>query len=326
MTSMPQDPPPSRLRLSEDNKPIVMSAGFIVVILAVGTIYTLHTQGTAMLLSPEYLLQQLQVGAFLGIVAAGMMLVVLLGHIDLSIPWTIAAGAMMATTVGGGMAIPVGLGVGLLVGLVNGLGVAYLRIPSMIFTLGVNAVMRGLMVAHTGGFAPQTAATDLMQYLAVGKILGIPVALMVWAAVSIAVMLLLQRTAMGKSIYAIGNKEAAAYLAGVPTKWVIVSAFCLCGMLAGLSGTLLAGYSTKAYQGMGDAYLLPAIAAVVIGGTHILGGRGRYLGTLIGVILIVLLNSVLSIMQMPESGRQIIYGSVIIFMLLVYGRGRKITS
>lgn len=316
----------SRFKLSEDNKPIVISAGFILVILAVGTAYTLTTQGTATLLSPGYLLQQLQVGAFLGIAAAGMMLVILLGHIDLSIPWTIAAAAMMATTVGGPMAIPVGLAVGLLVGLVNGLGVAYLRIPSMIFTLGVNAVMRGLMVAHTGGFAPQTAATDLMQYLAVGKILGIPVALMVWAAVSIGVMLLLQRTAVGKSIYAIGNKEAAAYLAGVPTKWVIVCAFCLCGMLAGLSGTLLAGYSTKAYQGMGDAYLLPAIAAVVIGGTHILGGRGRYLGTLVGVILIVLLNSVLSIMQMPESGRQIIYGSVIIVMLLVYGRGQKVTS
>ena len=89
---------------------------------------------------------------------------------------------------------------------------------------------------------------------------------------------------------------------------MILAAFVLCGMLAGLAGVLLAGYSTKAYQGMGDAYLLPAIAAVVIGGTNILGGRGRYLGTFIGVILIVLLNSVLSIMQMPEAGRQIIYG------------------
>ena len=89
---------------------------------------------------------------------------------------------------------------------------------------------------------------------------------------------------------------------------------------------LLAGYSTKAYQGMGDAYLLPAIAAVVIGGTHILGGRGRYLGTVVGVILIVLLNSVLSIMQMPEAGRQIIYGVVIIVMLLVYGRGARVTG
>ena len=77
---------------------------------------------------------------------------------------------------------------------------------------------------------------------------------------------------------------------------------------------------------MGDPYLLPAIAAVVIGGTNILGGRGRYLGTLVGVILIVLLNSVLSIMEMPEAGRQVIYGGVIILMLLVYGRGEEVTS
>lgn len=313
-------------KLSQDDKPILFAAIFVVLILAVGTAYTLTTQGTATLLSPTYLLQQLQVGAFLGVVAAGMMLVILLGHIDLSVPWSIAAAAMMATTVGGPAAIPVGLAVGLLVGLINGFGVAYLRIPSMIFTLGVNAVLRGLMVAHTGGFAPQTAATPLMQYLAVGKIGGIPVALLVWAAVSIAIVLLLNRTSLGRYIFAIGNKEAAAYLAGVPTRRVIIIAFGLCGMLSGLAGTLLAGYSTKAYQGMGDAYLLPAIAAVVIGGTHILGGRGRYLGTLMGVILIVLLNSVLSIMQMPEAGRQVIYGSVIIFMLLVYGRGNKVTQ
>jgi ribose transport system permease protein len=100
----------------------------------------------------------------------------------------------------------------------------------------------------------------------------------------------------------------------------------LCGLAAALAGVLLAGYSTKAYQAMGDAYLLPSIAAVVIGGTNILGGRGRYLGTLVGVVLIVLLNSVLSIMDMPEAGRQVIYGLVIILMLLVYGRGERITS
>ena len=96
----------------------------------------------------------------------------------------------------------------------------------------------------------------------------------------------------------------------------------MCGLCAGLAGVLLAGYSTKAYQGMGDAYLLPSIAAVVIGGTHILGGRGRYAGTVVGTILITLLSSVLSVMQMPEAGRQIIYGLVIIVMLLAYARGR----
>lgn len=186
--------------------------------------------------------------------------------------------------------------------------------------------MRGLMVAHTGGYAPQTAATDPMRLLASDRTLGIPNALFVWAAVSALVVLILQRMALGRYIYAIGNKEAAAYLAGVNTRRVTAVCFILCGLAAALAGVLLAGYSTKAYQGMGDAYLLPSIAAVVIGGTNILGGRGRYLGTLIGVVLIVLLNSVLSIMEMPEAGRQVIYGLVIIFMLLVYGRGERVTS
>jgi ribose transport system permease protein len=312
--------------LKSDDLPIVISAGFVLVILALGSIYTVATLGTMPLLSPNYLLTQLQTGAFLGIVAAGMMMVILLGHIDLSVPWTMTAAAMLATTVGGPAAIPTGLAVGLLVGLFNGFGVAYLRIPSMIFTLGVDSVMRGLMIAHTGGFAPQDSATPLMRYLAADKLLGVPVAIFVWAAVSIVIAAILSRTAFGKAIYATGNREAASYLSGIRTRWVIVGAFAISGLCAALAGVLLAGYSAKAYQGMGNAYLLPAIAAVVIGGTHILGGRGRFIGTVVGVILIVLLNSVLSIMQMPEAGRQIIYGLVIIVMLLVYGRTAKVTS
>lgn len=309
--------------LSPDDRPTAIAAMFIVVILVAGTVYTLWRFGSAPLLQPSYLIQQLQIGAFLGIVAAGMMLVILISQIDLSVPWTLAAGAMTATAVGGDWAIPAGLAVGAAVGLVNGIGVAYLRIPSMIFTLGVNAVMRGLMVAHTGGFAPQTAATDLMRFAAADRSFGIPHAIFVWLAVSVGMMVLLRSTIFGRAIYAIGNKEAAAYLSGVPTRMVTLIAFVVCGMCASLAGILLAGYATKAYQGMGDAYVLPAIAAVVIGGTNILGGRGKYLGTLVGVILIVLLNSVLSIMEMPEAGRQIIYGGVIIGMLLVYGRGSR---
>lgn len=314
------------LRLSPENKPIAIAAGFILVILALGTAYTLRSQGTAPLLSPNYLLQQLQIGAFLGLVAAGMMMVILLGHIDLSVPWTLTAAAMMATTVGGPWAIPAGLAVGLAVGLFNGFGVSVLRIPSMIFTLGVDSVMRGLMVAHTGGFAPRTEATPLMRTLASGKLAGIPVAIFVWIAVSIVIWALLARTAFGRAIYATGTREGAAYLSGIRTRLVITGAFVASGLCAAAAGVLLAGYSTRAYQGMGNAYLLPAIAAVVLGGTRILGGSGRYIGTVVGVILIVLLNSVLSIMQMPEAGRQIIYGVVIVAMLLVYGRGARITS
>lgn len=312
--------------LKPEDKPVLIASGFVLVILLVGTVYTMATQGSAPLLSPNYLLQQLQTGSFLGIVAAGMMMVILLGHIDLSIPWTVAAAAMMATTVGGDMALPTGIAVGITVGLVNGLGVAYLRIPSMIFTLGVDSVLRGLMVWHTGGFAPQDQATPIMRFLAADKILGIPVAIFVWVAVSLVIVLILGRTAFGRAVYATGNREGAAYLSGIRTRWVIVGAFVISSVCAAMAGILLAGYSTKAYQGMGNAYLLPAIAAVVIGGTRILGGQGRYAGTVVGVTLIVLLNSVLSIMQMPEAGRQVIYGSVIVGMLLVYGRGNKVVS
>ncbi len=305
--------------------PAVAAAfGCIVVLLLVGSIYS------SSFLSPEYLLQQLLVASFLGLVATGMMIVILLGQIDLSVPWILTVGGMMSTAAAGWhggweyLAIPFGILCGAAAGALNGFGVAYLRIPSMIFTLGINAVAQGLMVLRTGGFAPQDMATETMRYVATGRAIpGIPNALVVWALVGAGTVWLLTRTSFGRTVYAIGNSERAAYLSGADTRRVLFFAFVLCGGLAGFAGVLLAGYSTKAYQAMGDAYLLPAIAAVVLGGTSILGGRGTYLGTVAGVILITLLQSILSVMQMQEAGRQVIYGAVIIGMLLIYGRERR---
>lgn len=306
--------------------PAVMAAfGCIVVLLLLGSLYSTS------FLSPEYLLQQLQVASFLGLIATGMMLVVLMGQIDLSVPWVVTVGGMMSTAAAGwgpmgeAFAIPFGILCGLGLGLVNGIGVAYLRVPSMIFTLGVNAVAQGLMVVRTGGFAPQDHATDAMHVLATGRILGIPNALFVWAAVGAITVFLLTRTTFGRAVYAIGNRERAAYLSGIPTQRVMMIGFAISGALGAFAGALLAGYSTKAYQSMGDPYLLPAIAAVVLGGTNILGGRGSYMGTVAGVILITLLQSILSVMQIEEAGRQVIYGVVIIAMLLIYGRQRAVS-
>jgi ribose transport system permease protein len=309
--------------LEKVDRPLLFVGGFIIAILAIGTIYTEATQGNALLLSPTYLLLQLKVASFLGIVAAAMMMVVLLGHIDLSVPWTIAASAMLATAWGGAMAMPVGLAFGLAVGIFNGLGVAYLRVPSMIFTLGVNVVLRGFMVMLTGGFSPSSQPTPIMLYLAKGDLLGVPIPVFIWAAVGVVVTFVLRRTPMGRYVYAIGNRQAAVFLSGVNDRLVLVASFAFCSMLAALAGLLIAGYSSKAFQAMGDSYLLPSIAAVVIGGANILGGSGRFSGTVAGTILIVLLQSVLSVMQMPEAGRQVIYGVVIIAMLLAYGRSAK---
>lgn len=318
-------------------QPVLLSFVSIVLLLLIGSLYLPN------FLSATYLLQLLQLSAFLGIIASGAMLIILLGHIDLSVPWVLTASAMMATAVAGwggfgaDVAILVGVGVGLLFGIFNGIGVAYLRIPSMIFTLGVNAVAQGLMVVYTGGAAPQDDATNAMRILGSGKLFDlIPNMLIVWIVLGLCIVLMLRKTAMGRYVYAFGNSEAASYLSGINTRFVVIVCFAIAGACSGLAGVLLAGYGAKAAQGMGDAYLLPAIAAVVLGGTHILGGRGSYLGTVAGVILITLLQSILQTVQLPptlkqifeapESLRQIVYGLVIIVMMLLYGREKKLRS
>jgi ribose transport system permease protein len=305
--------------------PVLAAAGCTVALLLIGSLYSQN------FLSADYLLLQLQIASFLGVIATGAMLVILLGGIDLSVPWLVTVGGVMSAAAAGwwgatgeAIAIPFGIACGALLGAINGFGVAYLRVPSMIFTLGINAVAQGLIVVQTGGFAPQDRSTPAMHLIATGRsLLGIPNALLVWGVVGAATMFLLHRTTLGRSIYAVGNRERAAYLSGVDTRRVVLMCFVIAGACSAAAGVLLTGYSTKAYQAMGDAYLLPAIAAVVLGGTNILGGRGSYLGTVVGVILITLLQSILSVMQIPEMGRQIIYGIVIITMLLVYGRGRR---
>ena len=294
----------------------------IVALLFVGSLYSRN------FLSPEYLLQQIKVASFLGVIASGMMLAILIGQIDLSLPWVVTVGAMMSCAMGHGVwgsaaAVPVGVLCGVAFGCVNGFGVAYLRIPSMIVTLATNAVAQGLMVVYTGGFSPRDSASPVMRYLATGyTIPGLPNAVLCWAVVAVTTVVMLKRTTFGRTIYGIGNRERAVYLSGVDTRRVVLAVFALSGGASAFGGVLLAGYASKAAQSMGDAYLLPAIAAVVLGGASILGGRGTYLGTIAGVLLITLLQSILSVMQIPEFGRQIIYGVVIIGMLLLYGRER----
>jgi len=306
---------------------VAIAFGCIVVLLLLGSLYS------PSFLSPEYLLQQLKVASFLGVIATGMMLVILLGQIDLSVPWVVALGGMMSSAivawgwVGEALAIPFGIGCGIGIGVLNGIGVAYLRIPSMIITLAMNAVVQGLMVLYTGGFSPQDSASAAMRFLATGFIIpNLPNSVLVWAVIGALTVFVLTRTTFGRAIYAIGNSERAAYLSGAPTQRVVMTTFAISGGLSAFAGVLLAGYASKAAQAMGDPYLLPAIAAVVLGGTSILGGRGTYLGTVAGVILITLLQSILSVMQIAEAGRQIIYGVVIIAMMLLYGRERSASN
>lgn len=274
-------------------------------------------------LSADYLTQQLQIAAFLGLLATGATIVILLGHIDLSVPWVLTGAAILSTAlVGSGnpvlstLAVPAALAFGALIGVVNGLGVAVLRIPSMVWTLAVNSMLLGLAVLNTGGFNPKGEASPLMIAMAAGDILGLPISFLIWIALSIALAYFLTRTPFGRYLRSIGFNEKATFLSGVSTPSVVFAAFAIAGMCSALGGVMLAGYANQAYQSMGDPFLLPTIAAVVIGGTSILGGRGGLFGTIGGALFITLLTSLLSVMQIEDAWRNIIFGVIILMMLL----------
>jgi ribose transport system permease protein len=208
--------------------------------------------------------------------------------------------------------------VGVAVGAINGFGVAYMRIPSMIWTLATNNVLKGILVYFSGFYALSSQPSPLMSLLGSGRSFGVPNVVFVWIAVSAVMIFILARTALGRRIYMVGTHEPAAYLSGINSRVVIVIGFVIAGVCSALAGMLLAGYAGQSYQRMGDPYLLPGIAAVVLGGTSLFGGRGSYFGTVAGVILLTLMASILSIMQAPEALKQIAYGAVVIAMVGFY--------
>jgi ribose transport system permease protein len=278
--------------------------------------------------SPSNLTQQLVLASYLGVIAGGQTIVILTGGIDLSVAWNLNLSAILLTQLSETMpvfwAAAIALGSAALVGLVNGIGVAYLRIPSLVMTLGMNAVLAGVTLVYTNG-SPQGDAPQFTRELAVGRVGGVlPWALIFWAIFSAALIFLLRRSVYGKRLYAIGNNVKAAYLSGVPVRRVLVATYTLCGLCAGLGGFMLTGYSQQSYLGMGEFYVLPAIAAVVVGGTSILGGSGGYAGTIAGAITIVLLQNVLQIVGVNAAGQQILYGLIVLLMLFVYGRNARV--
>lgn len=312
--------------MERENRNVVIAYSMIVVLIVLGTLFI-----TPNFASPTFLTQQLRLASFLGIVAAGQMTVILTGHIDLSIPWTMTLSAVLATSIANGqnerlvLGVAAGLGVGMAVGFMNGIGVAYLRIPSMVLTLGVNAVLKGITVVYTGS-APQFQKTPaLLSAVSTEILFGfLPAAVIVWALVSVLLHLILSRSGMGRKTYAVGNNEVASYLSGVRTPRVLVMVFMLSGTLNALAGLLLAGNAGRSFNEMGDPFLLPAIAAVVVGGTSILGGSGKYLSTVAGVIIIRLLDGALNIVQVHPATKDITFGLVILVMLFLYGRSEKV--
>lgn len=274
----------------------------------------------------------LTVASFVGLVAAGQSFVVLIGGIDLSVPWMLNSAAVFMATMSAGSdgraawAVPLTLLVGLAAGAANGVGVAFLSVPAVVMTLGMNGVLQGLTLGLTGGFTCGTcssSAPPVIGSMVNGKVFGIPGELIIWLVVAVLVTVVLSWTTFGRRIYATGNNRRASYLSGVDVRLLTVGLYALSGLFASLAGILLLGYGGKATLGMGDPYLFQSIAAVVIGGLYILGGRGHYLGALAGAVTLTALVSVLLAKNMPDYGRDIVYGGTVLVLLLLYGRADK---
>ncbi len=315
-----------RLGLTKDRRRIVYAYLAAILLFVVGEIVL---PGFASLNSVAAILS---VASFVGLVAAGQTFVVLIGGIDLSVPWVLNGAAILLVTTSLGedsraaYALAITLGMGAAVGLVNGVVIAFLRVPAVVMTLAMDGVMQGLTLGLSGGMtcgACASYAPPVVQEAVHGSVFGVPAVLVLWLAVIVLVSIVLSFTAFGRRAYAVGNNPVATYLAGVNVRVVTVLLYMLSGVFAALAGVLLVGFGGQASLGMGDPYLFQSIAAVVIGGVYMLGGRGHYLGAAAGAVTLVALVSVLLAMNMPDYGRNIIYGIVILLLLLLYGREEK---
>jgi ribose transport system permease protein len=261
----------------------------------------------------------------LAMLAACQTLTMLTGGIDLS-AGTIAtiAGYVTATLtplVGAPEAIAVAMGCALAVGLVNGIGVAFFRVHPLIMTLGTALIAMGCLLVYQRSVISSGAEfPEALVWLGTGRTWGLPNGLFLFVPFAALLIWAQRRTGFGRLLYAIGSNEAAARLSGVRVWQVHLALYALSGVIAGLTGLLYVGMVKTASLSLALPLDLPSVAAAVIGGTSIFGGRGGYGGTILGALILTVLATMLTLLQMPEGGRRILFGLIILAVTALYIR------
>ncbi len=275
--------------------------------------------------TPLWASNTLMFAAPLAIIGGGQTLVMLTGGIDLSVA-AVATGSayLLATnaTRGDFTAISIALSLGLVVGLVNGVGVALLRVQPLVMTLGTGLMTGGVMIVYSQQMmASQPHVPEIIQTLGSGKTLGlVPVDIFLWLLIGGLILFGLHRTGFGRLVYAVGDNREACHLAGIRVWRVLLVDYVLCALLASITGLVLVGGTNAADLSLAESYLLPSVACVVIGGTSIFGGRGGYSGTIIGALILTVLTSLLTLLDVPEPIKQILYGAIILSLAAAYAR------
>lgn len=264
----------------------------------------------------------LVLGSFLVVLSFGQGLVILSGGLDLSLPAVVTLGGILATNwigatdPGAWYLLPVVLLVCGAVGFLSAAGIVWLRVPPFIMTLAMSIIVASVLLGYTNG-TPRGSAPDAALALMKGHLFGLPTPVVFLVAFVLFGWLFQSRSIFGRYLYAIGTNVEAARIAGAPVTAMRILPYVVSAISAGFVGIMLVGYSNGATLRMGDSYLLPSIAAVVIGGSSILGGRGTFLGTVGGAILLTTLGTIISAIGLEFGLRTIIEGAIVLVALLL---------
>lgn len=278
------------------------------------------------IVSPNWAGVMVRAAIPLAILAACQTMTMVTAGIDLSVSAVASMSGFVVATLVGDLGLPVAILVALtvaaIVGLVNGIGAGVFRVHPLIMTLAMSLVVLGLanvwqlMRVQTGSGVPPE-----FRQLGANIIFGfIPVSLFLFVPLAVLVIFILNKTGFGRLLYAIGDNEIASRLSGAKSWQVLSVLYVISGVLAGIAGFLYSGLTNVASVTLADQALLPSAAAAVIGGTSILGGRGTYSGTIVGALILTVISSILSSLGYPEAVRQILFGSMIVFVAAAYTR------
>ena len=275
-----------------------------------------------------------RLAVFLGVIAAGQTLVIISGFegIDLSAGSVVTLTAILVYVIVSGnnaLVIPallVAILVGAFIGLLNGMGITFLKISPFVMTLGMSGVVTGAIIVINHGNVSGKVAPIMTRIIArpIAANIPIPGAIIIWVLFGVFIWFLLERTTYGKNLFAIGVNRVTARLSGVNVTWTNIATYALAGALTGFGGFLLVGNTGVVFINLGQPYLFPAIAAVAVGGTLLSGGKGSYWGTMAGAIVLTLITSLLTTMQMPESVRRMVLGGTLLALISIYGRQRRL--
>lgn len=293
----------------------------------------LHAIGTALIpgySAPFAIRAMLVIASLLAVASIGQTLVVILGGIDLSIPFVIGfANVVAAQLYGQGWNFAlVCLVVALLaigIGAVNGALSRGLNLHPLIVTLGVGMIVQGLVLIWTKGFPTGSAPQAVSQFVSIGGSFGplpVPALIPALALLTVAVVLVLGRTPYGRQLFALGSNPGAAPYALIRPLRIWTLTFAASAFFAAVAGVLLLGFTGSAYGDVGKPYLFQTIAAVVVGGTALVGGRGSYIGTLAGVLVLTEINTLLIGLGFLPSTVQAAFGLIILLLVSLYGRER----